>query len=48
MIDLEFDGSKEAEAFAAALRRMLGTAEAQKVMQNPQSRIGDLAEAKEL
>lgn len=48
MIDLEFDGSKEAEAFAAALRRMWGTAEAQKVMQNPQLRIGDLAEAKEL
>lgn len=48
MIDLEFDGSKEAEAFAAALRRMWGTAEAQKVMQNPQSRIGEFAEAKEL
>ena len=48
MIDLEFDGSKEAEAFAAALRRMWGTAEAQKVMQNPQLRIGELAEAEEL
>ena len=48
MIDPEFDGSEEAEAFAVALRRMWGTAEAQKVMQNPQLRIGELAEANEL
>ena len=48
MIDLEFDGPKEAEAFAAALRRMWGTAEAQRIMQNPQLRISELAEAREL
>jgi hypothetical protein len=48
MIDLEFDGSKDAEAFAAALRRMWGTAEAQKIMQNPQLKISELVETKEL
>lgn len=47
MIDLEFDGSKEAENFSAALRKLWGSAEAQKVIKNPQLRIVEVVETKE-
>jgi hypothetical protein len=47
MIDLEFDGLKEAENFKSTLRNLWGTAEAQKVMQNPKLRIVEQVETKE-
>jgi hypothetical protein len=47
MIDLEFDNSKQAEAFAAALRKMWDGEDAQRVMQNPQVRILEVVESKE-
>ena len=46
MIDLEFDGLKEAENVRSALHNLWGTPEAQKVMQNPQLRIVELIETK--
>jgi hypothetical protein len=47
MIDLEFDGLKEAENVRSALQKMWGTPEAQRVMQNPKLRIVEQAETKE-
>ena len=47
IIDLEFDGLKEAENVRSALQKMWGTPEAQRVMQNPKMRIVDQAETKE-
>lgn len=47
MIDLEFDSSNQAEAFAAALRKMWSGEDAQRVMQNPQVRIVEVVESKE-
>ncbi len=46
MLDLEFDGAKEAENVRSALGNLWGTPEAQKVMQNPQLRIVELIETK--
>ena len=46
MIDLEFDGAKEAENFRSALLNLWGTLEEQKIMQNPQLRIVELLETK--
>ena len=48
MMDLEFDDSTKAVAFAAALRNLCGSAEGQKVMKNPQLRLAEPAESKEL
>jgi hypothetical protein len=48
MMDLEFDGQKEAEAFAAALRSLWGRAQGQRVMENPQLRIVSPVESQEL
>lgn len=48
MLDLEFEGSNEAEAFAAALRNLWGSPEGQKIMENPQLRIVQTVESKEL
>jgi len=48
LMDLEFDGSKEAEAFASALRILWGSPEGLKVMQNPQLRVVEPVESKEL
>jgi hypothetical protein len=47
MIDLEFDGLKQAENFRSALRTLWGSTEAQKVMQNPKLRIVEQIETKE-
>ncbi len=47
MIDLEFDGLKQAENFTSALRNLWGSTEAQKVMQNPKLRIVEQMETKE-
>jgi hypothetical protein len=47
MIDLEFDGLKQAEDFRSALRNLWGSTEAQKVMQNPKLRIVEQMETKE-
>jgi hypothetical protein len=47
MIDLEFEGSNEAEDFRAALRKLWDSEEAQQLMQNPQLRIVELVETKE-
>ena len=48
MMDLEFDGQKEAEVFAAKLRNLWVSAQGQKLMQYPQLRIADPVESKEL
>jgi hypothetical protein len=48
MMDLEFDGQKEAEAFAAALRNLWSSAQGQRVMENPLLRIVNPVESKEL
>jgi hypothetical protein len=47
MIDLEFDGMGEAESFLRSVRRIWGGA-GKDVTQNPQARIADRVEAKEL
>jgi hypothetical protein len=47
VIELEFDGLKEAENFRSALRNMWGTPEAQKIMQNPKLQITEQVETKE-
>jgi hypothetical protein len=47
MIDLEFDGLKQAENFTSALRNLWGSTEAQKVIQNPKLRIVEQMETKE-
>jgi hypothetical protein len=39
MIDLEFDGLKEAENFRSSLRNLLDSEEARKIMQNHESQI---------
>ena len=48
LMDLEFDGSKEAEAFASALRILWGSPEGLKVMQNPQLQIIEPVESRAL
>jgi len=48
MLDLEFDGQEEAEAYAAKLRNLWVSAQGQKLMQYPQLRIVDPIESKEL
>ena len=48
MLDLEFESSNEAEAFAAALRNLWSSPEGQKIMENPQLRIVQTVESKEL
>jgi hypothetical protein len=45
LIDLEFDSADEAEAFAAALREIWGRVV---VMRNPQARVAEVVESKEL
>jgi hypothetical protein len=45
LIDLEFDSADEAEAFAAALREIWGRVD---VMRNPQARVAEVVESKEL
>ena len=47
MIDLEFDGLPEAEAFLETMRRIWGGA-GQAVMQSPRARLAEIVEAKEL
>jgi hypothetical protein len=47
MIDLEFDGLKEAEIVRSALLNLWKSPEAQKVMQNPKLRIVEQIETKE-
>jgi hypothetical protein len=44
MIDLEFDGAREAEAVDAALRELWGRVD---VMHSPQARIVEVVEGKE-
>lgn len=44
MIDLEFDGSSEAENFLAALRELWGRVD---VMRNPKARIVEVVESNE-
>lgn len=48
MLDLEFDGQKEAEAFATALRNLWGSAQGQSIMKNPQLRMAFPVESKDL
>jgi hypothetical protein len=47
MIDLEFDDSRDAENFRAALRKLWGSEESQKVMKDPQLRIAELVDTTE-
>jgi hypothetical protein len=47
MIDLEFDGLKEAENFRSGLQNLWGSEKAQKVMLNPKLRIVEQMETKE-
>jgi hypothetical protein len=47
MIDLEFEGSNEAKAFRAVLRKLWDSEEAQELMHNPQLRIVELVETQE-
>lgn len=44
MIDLEFDGATEAEAFHAKLRELWGRVD---LMRDPQARIGETVESHE-
>jgi len=46
MIDLEFDGSSEAEAFLAALRELWARVEG-RIMESPRARIVEVVESKE-
>ncbi len=45
LVDLEFDGSTEAEAFLAALRELWGRVEG-RIMVSPQARIVEVVESK--
>jgi len=45
MIDLEFDSTEEADGLLAKMRRVWSSGEGQKVMRNPQARIGETVEA---
>jgi hypothetical protein len=47
MIDLEFDTANQAEALLAAMRAVWGRVEG-KIMTNPQARIVEIVESKEL
>jgi len=47
LIDLEFDSLDEAEGLLTKMRRVW-SGEGQKVMRNPQARIGDSVESREL
>ena len=47
MIDLEFDGEKEAETMKSALRNLWNSPEAQKVIQNPKLRLVEQVETGE-
>lgn len=47
-IDLEFANPAQAKVFESALREMWRTPEGQKLMQNPQLRIVEVVESKEL
>jgi hypothetical protein len=47
MIDLEFDGLPEAEAFLRSMERVWG-GPGKAVMQDPHARIGESVEAREL
>jgi hypothetical protein len=47
LIDLEFDGQPEAQAFLRTMERIWG-GPGKAVMQNPRARIVDRAEAKEI
>ena len=46
VIDLEFDGSSDAEAFLAAPRELWGRVEG-RIMESPQARIVEMVESKE-
>ncbi len=46
MIDLEFDGSSEAETFLAALRELWGRVEG-RIMESPRARIVEAVESKD-
>ena len=46
MVDLEFDSSREAEAFLAALRELWRRVEGT-IMENPRARIVEVVESKE-
>jgi hypothetical protein len=48
MVDLEFDSAKEAENFGSAMRNLWNSPEAQRVMKNPQLRIVELVETREV
>jgi hypothetical protein len=48
MIDLEFDTLDEAEGLLATMRRVWSTGDGQRVMRNPQARIVEAVETKEL
>ncbi len=48
LVDLEFDGEAEAEAFGARLRELWRGAEAAGIMRNPQARIVEVAESRAL
>jgi hypothetical protein len=47
MIDLEFDGIGEAEAFLRTMQQIWG-GPGKAVMQNPRGRVADVVEVKEL
>ena len=47
MIDLEFDSTSEAEAFAQKMQR-IWDGPAQGIMQNPRARIADIVEGKDV
>lgn len=47
MVDLEFDGSGQAEKFRAAIRELWRSAEAKGLIANPQARVVEAVENKE-
>ncbi len=47
MIDLEFDSSSKAQAFHLELNNFFGSAQAQKVMNNPRVRVVEAVESME-
>ena len=48
LIDLEFDTLAEAEGLLTTMRRVWGTDQGQRVMRNPQARIVETFETKDL
>lgn len=48
MIELEFEASSAAEDFQTAVREMWSSPDAQRLIENPQMRIAEMVDGKEL